>query len=128
MGCCQDRPTITLKANELRHTIKVPSIVLSQRGQTLEPLKISILGDIDQMDFIDEIPQQIPSITQIDSKIPNKFTTSGDLKETKELKSTQISDTIIIDMRSGTLLQSPLKSKQERNSSKNLNQKFLDML
>ncbi|CAK67175.1 unnamed protein product (macronuclear) [Paramecium tetraurelia] len=128
MGCCQDRPTITLKANELRHKIKVPSIVLSQRGLTMEPLKISILGDIDKMDFLDEIPQQIPSITQIDSKIPIKFTTSGDLKETKELKSTQISDTIIIDMRSGTLLQSPLRSKQERNSSKNLNQKFLDML
>ncbi|CAD8212017.1 unnamed protein product [Paramecium pentaurelia] len=128
MGCCQDRPTIILKGNELKHPIKEPSIVLTKRAQILEPIKISIMGDIDQMDFIDEFPIQMPSITQIDSKLPNKLMISGDLKETKDFKSTLISDTIIIDMRSGTLLQSPLKQMSERNSSKNLNKKFLEML
>ncbi|CAD8127532.1 unnamed protein product [Paramecium sonneborni] len=128
MGCCQDRPNITLKANELRPLIKAPSLILTQRAQVMEPMRISIIGDVDKMDFMDEFPQPIPSITQIDSKFPTKQISSRELRETKELKFTQISETIIIDMRSGTHLQSPLKPVLERNSSKNLNQKFIDML
>ncbi|CAD8126407.1 unnamed protein product [Paramecium sonneborni] len=128
MGCCQDRPNMTLKANELRPLTKAPSLILTQRAQVMEPMRISIIGDVDKLDFMDEFLQPMPSITQIDSKFPTKQMSSRELKETRDLKLTQISETIIIDMRSGTFLQSPLKPMSERRSSKNLNQKFLEML
>ncbi|CAK89280.1 unnamed protein product (macronuclear) [Paramecium tetraurelia] len=137
MGCCQDRPNTTLRANELRPLTKAPSLILTHKAQVMEPMKISIIGDIDQMDFMDEFPQPMPSITQIDSKFAAKQMSSREFKETRDLvmeqflsfqKLTQISETIIIDMRSGTFLQSPLKPMSERHSSKNLNSKFIGML
>ncbi|CAD8113507.1 unnamed protein product [Paramecium primaurelia] len=128
MGCCQDRPNNILRANELRPLTKAPSLILTQRAQVMEPMKISIIGDIDKMDFMDDFPQPMPSITQIDSKFAAKQISSRELKETRDLKLTQLSETIIIDMRSGTFLQSPLKPMSERRSSKNLNQKFIEML
>lgn len=34
--------------------IKDPSLILTQRNQILVPIKFSIMGDIDKVEFIDE--------------------------------------------------------------------------
>ncbi|CAD8127875.1 unnamed protein product [Paramecium sonneborni] len=128
MGCCQDRINVTLNANEIKPQIKAPIIFHPYKGQKIEPMKISIIGDLDKMEIFDDPQLAMPSITQIDQKLTSKLFFSREFKETKELKSTQISETVIIDMRSGSYLQSPLKPLTERRSSKNLNQKFIGML
>ncbi|CAK94329.1 unnamed protein product (macronuclear) [Paramecium tetraurelia] len=128
MGCCQDRINVTLKANEVKPLAKAPIIFHPHKGQSMEPMKISIIGDMDKMDIFDDFPSAMPSITQIDQKTTSKLILSREFKETKELKSTSISETVIIDLRSASCLQSPLKPITERRSSKNLNQKFIGML
>ncbi|CAD8101715.1 unnamed protein product [Paramecium sonneborni] len=103
MGCCQNRSLLQYQEIE-NHKSSV-----NRNKIQLEPLLIAVIGDSDRLDMMDDIFKiQQTSIKEIQS--PNNLKMP--------------SESVIIDLRSGTSLASPIRQK----SSKNLNQKFLEML
>jgi hypothetical protein len=67
MGCCQDRMHVTNRADELRPLSKAPPIYSSPKVQLIQQKNISIVGDLDRMEMMDEVDQKFPSLTQIDN-------------------------------------------------------------
>ncbi|CAD8188316.1 unnamed protein product [Paramecium octaurelia] len=103
MGCCQHQSYTQSQQNV---DVQLKSCL---RERKIEPLQISVIGDSDRMEFMDEGPQfEATSLKEIQSPNILKFP----------------SESVIIDLRSGTSLASPIR----RKSSKNLNQKFIEML
>ncbi|CAK95138.1 unnamed protein product (macronuclear) [Paramecium tetraurelia] len=103
MGCCQNRPFMQQQHNGNHKSQTYPN------KMKLEPLLIAVIGDSDRMDMMDEIFFiKQTSIKEIHSPCHLRFP----------------SESVIIDLRSGTSLASPPRQK----SSKNLNQRFLEML
>lgn len=55
MGCCQDRMHVTIRADELRPLSKAQPFYSSPKVQLIQQKNISIVGDLDRMDIMDEI-------------------------------------------------------------------------
>ncbi|CAD8102845.1 unnamed protein product [Paramecium primaurelia] len=103
MGCCQHQSYTQSQQN---FDLKQKSCLNERK---IEPLRILVIGDSDRMEIMDEGLQfEQTSLKEIQSPNILKFP----------------SESVIIDLRSGTSLASPIR----RKSSKNLNQKFIEML
>ncbi|CAD8108917.1 unnamed protein product [Paramecium sonneborni] len=103
MGCCQNRLLLEYQKNELQ------KYKAKRNKIKLEPLCISVIGDSEGLDMMDDLLKiKQTSLKETQSQINQKMP----------------SESVIIDLRSGTSLASP----QREKSSKNLNQRFLQML